>query len=141
MFSSFFLFRGWKNFNQAEKSSLVIFTVADYYIGSGSQVSGIRRSRCSAEGLSQDLKNILQILGRCSWDQISGRGFRRKLTLSIYNNRLLHQCLIFEIKGTVMQIEKALINDRLRVSKVSWKFHIPTIYNFEVIYPWNLLFS
>ena len=34
-----------------------------------------------------------------------------------------------------MDIEKALINDRLRVSKVSWKFHSPTIYNFAVIYP------
>ena len=28
-------------------------------------------------------------------------------------------------KGTVIQTEKALINDRLRVSKVSWKFRIP----------------
>ena len=44
-------------------------------------------------------------------------------------------------KGIVMQIEQALINDHLRVSKVSWKFRIPTIYNFVVIYPWNLLFS
>ena len=45
------------------------------------------------------------------------------------------------IKGTVMQIEKALINDRLRVLKASWKFCIRTINNFPVIYPWNLLFS
>ena len=44
-------------------------------------------------------------------------------------------------KGTVMQIKKALINDCLRVSKVFWKFHIPTIYNIAVIYLWNLLFS
>ena len=29
----------------------------------------------------------------------------------------------------------------MRVSKVPWKFHIPTIYNFAAIYPWNLLFS
>ena len=29
-----------------------------------------------------------------------------------------------------MQIAKALINDRLRVSKVPEKFRIPTIYNF-----------
>ena len=29
-----------------------------------------------------------------------------------------------------MQIEKALINDRLGVSKVSWKIRIPIIYNF-----------
>ena len=40
-----------------------------------------------------------------------------------------------------MQIEKALINDYLLVSKVSWKFYIPTIYNFAVIYPRSLLFS
>ena len=39
-----------------------------------------------------------------------------------------------------MQIEKALIDDRLRVSNASWKFHIPTIYNFAVTYPWILLF-
>ena len=34
-----------------------------------------------------------------------------------------------------MQIEKALINDHLRVSKASSKFRIPTIHNFAVIYP------
>ena len=39
------------------------------------------------------------------------------------------------IKDAVMQIEKALINDCLRVSKVSWKFRIPTAYNFEIIHP------
>ena len=39
-----------------------------------------------------------------------------------------------------MQIKKALVNDRLRFSKVFWKFRISTIYNFKVIYPWNLLF-
>ena len=40
-------------------------------------------------------------------------------------------------KGTAMQIEKkkTLINDRLRVSKVSGKFHISTIYIFSVINP------
>ena len=46
-----------------------------------------------------------------------------------------------KIKATVMQIEKAPTNDRLHFSKVSWKFPILTIYNFAVIYPWNLLFS
>ena len=39
------------------------------------------------------------------------------------------------IKGAVMKIEKAEINDRLPVSKVSLKFRIPTINNFAVIYP------
>ena len=38
-------------------------------------------------------------------------------------------------KGTVMQIEKMLINDRLRVSKAFWKFRILAIYNMAVIYP------
>ena len=47
----------------------------------------------------------------------------------------------FPIKGTVMQIEKALVNDRLRVSKVSCKFYIPIIYNFAVMNVGNLLFS
>ena len=45
------------------------------------------------------------------------------------------------IKGTVMYIEKKLKNDGSQVSKVSWKFHIPFIYNFAVIYLWNLPFS
>ena len=40
-----------------------------------------------------------------------------------------------------MQIEKALINDRLSVSRVSWKFRIPTIYNFAVVYPCNLFIN
>ena len=45
-------------------------------------------------------------------------------------------------KGTIMHIEKTLINDdRLRVLKVFWNFRIPVIYNFMVIYPWNLIFS
>ena len=39
------------------------------------------------------------------------------------------------IKGTVTQIEKALISDPWPISKVSWQFRIPTMYNFEVIYP------
>ena len=40
-----------------------------------------------------------------------------------------------------MQIEKPLVNDHLRLSKVSWKFGIPTIQNFSVVYLWNMLFS
>ena len=35
-----------------------------------------------------------------------------------------------EIKGIVMQTEKAQIRDRLRVSKVFDKCRIPNIYNF-----------
>ena len=39
-----------------------------------------------------------------------------------------------------MQLEKAVINDRLRFSKVTWKFRVSGIYNFAVIYPSNLLY-
>ena len=50
-----------------------------------------------------------------------------------------------QLKDTVMQTENKLINYRLHFSKVvSWKFRISyfakSIYNFPVIYPWNLLF-
>ena len=45
------------------------------------------------------------------------------------------------LKGTVIQIKKVMINDRLRVSKVSWKNRIPIIYNFPLSYRWNLLSS
>ena len=51
------------------------------------------------------------------------------------------QSISFNVKGTVLEIEKTLVNDHLSVSKISWIFYIPTIYNFAVIYPWNLLFS
>ena len=44
------------------------------------------------------------------------------------------------LKGTVMRIEKSLMNDRLRVSKAPRKFSILTIYNFEVIQLWSFLF-
>ena len=40
-----------------------------------------------------------------------------------------------QLKGTVMQIEKALLNDLLSVLNVSGKFRISSIYNFPVIYP------
>ena len=46
---------------------------------------------------------------------------------------LLSFCYCY-LLGTVRQSEKALINDRLRVSKVFSKFRIPIIYNFSVIY-------
>ena len=45
------------------------------------------------------------------------------------------------VQGTVIQIWKTLINDRLSVSEESLKFHIPPICNFTVIYWWNLLFN
>ena len=45
------------------------------------------------------------------------------------------------LKVLVTQIEKALINDRLRVLKMSGKIRIPTLYVLAVIYPRNLIFS
>ena len=47
----------------------------------------------------------------------------------------------WDIKGTAVQIEKGLINDILRVWKISRKFRIPTVSNFAVTYPWDLLVS
>ena len=44
-------------------------------------------------------------------------------------------------KGTAMQIEKSLINDHLFISKVSRIFCILTIFNFAVMYLWNLPFT
>ena len=45
------------------------------------------------------------------------------------------------LKVLVTQIEKALMNDRLLVSKIFGKICIPTLYAFAVIYPQNLIFS
>ena len=59
----------------------------------------------------------------------------------LHQKTLDYQTKNNHLKGIVMQIEKALISDGLRVSKVSWKFSILIIYNFAVIDPWNLLFS
>ena len=82
-------------------------------------------TRINYEQLFQDLqmKYVSKFVGR---------------NLSARKNAHKHSTFM---KVTVMQIEKALMNDRLRVSKISWKFRIPTIYNFAVIYPWNLQFS
>ena len=65
--------------------------------------------------------------------------------LNILSHSILFPLIVLQMerfwpKGTIMQIEKALITDRLHVSKVCWKFRVPNSYNFEVIYPWNLLF-
>ena len=54
---------------------------------------------------------------------------------NIYNGAFFVKIL----KGTVMQIEKGLINHRLRVSKISSIFRIPTIHNFAVIYPMQFI--
>ena len=77
-------------------------------------------TRINYEQLFQDLqmKYVSKFVGR---------------NLSARKNAHKHSTFI---KVTVMQIE-----NRLRVSKISWKFRIPTIYNFAVIYPWNLQFS
>ena len=52
-----------------------------------------------------------------------------------YNEYCITVAYQKNIKGTVMQFEKALIIDRFRVSKASRKLRIPAIYNFAVIYP------
>ena len=60
--------------------------------------------------------------------------------INLFNKLYSQENLNNEVlRGTAIQIEKALINNLLRVSKVSLKFRIQTIYNFEVIYQQNLL--
>ena len=62
------------------------------------------------------------------------RVFKQQLLGKSVNNKLaVSSTMAIFLKGTVMQIEKALINDRLRISKVSGKFRIPIIHNFAVI--------
>ena len=58
-----------------------------------------------------------------------------KLMIFWQNKKFLkaYDLLSFVKKVPVMQIEKALINDRICVSKISWKFRIPTIYSSPVI--------
>ena len=61
-----------------------------------------------------------------------------------FHDRMCQELAIvqpYEVIEYVMLIKKALINDHIRVSKVSWKFLIQIIYNFAVIYPRNLPFS
>ena len=48
---------------------------------------------------------------------------------------------LLNFKDTVMQIKKALINDGLHVSKLSWKIWIANVYNIAITYQSNLLFS
>ena len=58
-------------------------------------------------------------------------GFKLDLKM---NSESGHLIKFLFLKGTVMKIEKALINNRLCISKASWKFRIPIIHNFAVIY-------
>ena len=64
-------------------------------------------------------------------------------TVVVFRNNIEMESnlLVMSFKGNVMQTGKALVNDHSLISKVSWKFWIPTSHNFAVIYPWNLLFS
>ena len=63
--------------------------------------------------------------------------FIKRNEIKVYSSckTILSMHGIYCIKGTAMEITAAPINDRLRVSKVSCKFPIPTIYNFGVIDP------
>ena len=58
--------------------------------------------------------------------QIAGKVFA---SLYFSTDQLKHVTVYQGIlKSTITQIEKAQINDRLRVSNISWKFCIPTIF-------------
>ena len=59
-----------------------------------------------------------------------GRFIKLVIFVDVINVWSLAGIYLMEIQGTVMQIEKTLINDRLSVSKVTQKFLIPAICNF-----------
>ena len=71
--------------------------------------------------------------------------FRNSSKQNIFAEQLLVNtfvnCQFGNIKAAVVQIEKALTNDGLGISNVSWKCRILSIYSLTVIYSWNLLFS
>ena len=56
--------------------------ISQFQISSRKSETLGRGSWYPAEGLSLDLKTGLQILGRCSWDQIFGRGFHQIWSLN-----------------------------------------------------------
>ena len=86
------------------------------------------------EKLYKFMKKLIthQYIGVLPWKVKSKRNFND--CSPSWNINLLFFNKFMKVKGTIMQIEKALINDGLCVSKVTGKFHIPTIYNFAVIY-------
>ena len=92
--------------------------------------------RISAICLAETACIFLFAAVQISWNKKAGRDLQ---SIWIHTN-LKHICVVIG-QITVMKIEKLLINDRLRVSKVSWKFCVLTIYNFAVIFFWNLFFS
>ena len=93
------------------------------------------------KNLTKNVREILTYQPVFEWRQHDYRVYSSKDFNHYIIMMTLSKIHYFSIKGTVMQIEKALTNDLLRVSKVSWKFRIATIYNFVVICPWNSLFS
>ena len=76
----------------------------------------------------------------CPWNFLFSENVAYILTVSkvfsVYKQNFRNQ----QFKGKVMQFEKALTNGCLCISKVSWKFRIPTIYNLALTYPWILQF-
>ena len=83
--------------------------------------------------ISTTLISQVRFLPLPSWIQdpevdYGNNGFRKVFTsFSITNCTCIEYTTQNCFKGTVMQIENTRINDRLRVSKVSWKFRILTI--------------
>ena len=67
--------------------------------------------------------------------------FQVYYSYSIYLYQLNVYYMQLILKGTVVQIEKTLINDRLPVSKVSWKFRIPIPVKFAIFLKSNQLFK
>ena len=73
-----------------------------------------------------------------SWNCLKEIFHSFKMLMKKLETQLTILTILWKLKK---QIEKVLISDRLCVSNVSWKFLMPTIYNFAVMDPWILLFS
>ena len=107
------------------------FTMADPgFISQG--IRTIEEICSNLRTIKENTRIRSKIKAKAHWDK-----FAKKLTI-----KMVTQCVKFvSVKTTIMQIEKAKINDCPCVWKVFWKFRIPAIYNFAVIYPWNLLYK
>ena len=93
--------------------------------------------------MSSYFKAVFEIMHFDSTDIDSDLVSMFEFTTTMHTVFITHVKLFMQeefFKGTVMQTERVLINDRLCVSKVSRKFCILFIYNFSSNLPVKLAF-
>ena len=64
-----------------------------------------------------------------------------RLILAYFKYILYNYTKYTQPPGYSLSVDRTISDNSLRDSKVSWKFHIPTINNLAERYPWDLLFS